>query len=177
MTREALSFLTCLLYLLTWLSGGYPDGPTPQQNWPVLKFFARHHELWASWRGWGSWPNEVEWCRYQYAELKDAPRLAEIPDVPDRARFQWAQEASRATIAGFDVRLALQPWNLDLRAARGEAEWLSCFWQDAETATCRTGLWHVRRAAAKRAVGRIGRERFLAGDWPPPAPLWFFERK
>jgi hypothetical protein len=111
-------------------------------------------------------------------DLGDAPYTwVYTPVLPshDAARANWLVAVAYAR--HIDGLAALHPAHADYYAPLiDEAQTLRQVWSLLDDASGRQFALTHRRAALRSLERILGRERCLAGDWPPPLPVWRFRR-
>ena len=118
---------------------------------------------------------DLNLLRKRYAELHDAPRLAESHLLPERRTTEELIRFNRAYRKYLEVRLV---WEADRAAqfheAIQETDRLYRQWDAVRDAKCDFCYVTVRRAALKRLREAIGAEAFASGTMPPYVPDWRF---
>lgn len=118
---------------------------------------------------------EVTRLRARHRELMESPPLADVQRLPSRAEAAAKCKFSEEHVAILR-NLAAMHQGQDGRYARmlAEAQYAGYVWQYIRWAG--DDLCHPsdRRLALRSLCACVGPAAYYAGDWPPPAPLWYF---
>jgi hypothetical protein len=120
---------------------------------------------------------DLNLLRKRYADLADAPKLAECQRLPDRRTVSELLKFNRAYRKYLEER---EVWETDrgdvLQAAIQETDRLYRQWDAIRDAQCDFYYITVRRTALKKLRDTIGAEAFSTGHMPPYVPDWRFAR-
>lgn len=118
---------------------------------------------------------DLNLLRRRYAELADAPALADAARFPDRRTVNDLIRFNRAYRKHLELR---QVWEADraeaIRAAVLETDRLYRVWDAVRDARCEFYYVTVRRQALKKLKELIGDEAYAVGELPPYVPEWRF---
>jgi len=119
--------------------------------------------------------SDLNLLRNRYADLADAPRLAESHRLPDRHTINELIRFNRAYRKHLEGRLMWESDRADLlHNVMQETDRLYRQWDAIRDAQCDFYYVTVRRAAMKRLRDSIGTEAFNTGAMPPYVPDWRF---
>lgn len=118
---------------------------------------------------------DLELLRRRYAELRDAPKLADAARFPDRRTVNDLIRFNRAYRKHLETR---QVWEADradaIRAAVLETDRLYRVWDAVRDARCEFYYVTVRRQALKKLQETVGDDAYARGELPPYVPEWRF---
>jgi hypothetical protein len=121
---------------------------------------------------------DLNLLRKRFADLADAPKLAECHRLPDRHTVNELIKFNRAYRKHLEER---QVWELDradlFHNAIQETDRLHRQWDAIRDAQCEFYYVTVRRAALKKLREGIGAEAFVTGQMPQFVPAWRFASK
>lgn len=170
--------------LLTAPPGTPEQAPTPER-WPAVQ--AAIHQTAVEWEILD--PRETRYVlsrvedfeadlnllRRRYAELADAPKVADSARFPDRRTVNDLIRFNRAYRKHLETR---QVWEADradaIRAAVLETDRLYRVWDSVRDARCEFYYVTVRRQALKKLKDLIGDDAYALGELPPYVPEWRF---
>jgi hypothetical protein len=164
---------------------GTPEPAPDADRWPALQ--AAIHQTAVEWeildsretRYVLSRPEDFEadlnLLRRRYAELADAPKLADGTRFPDRRTVNDLIRFNRAYRKHLETR---QVWEADradaIRTAVTETDRLYRVWDAVRDARCEFYYVTVRRQALKKLKEMIGDDAYALGELPPYVPEWRF---
>lgn len=114
----------------------------------------------------------LDLLRDLFAELRDAPPLADSVRLPHPAGCHAASEFNRGLARGWRLRAE---WEADraelLLVAAAEADRYADFWVTAMYAASEGGPWYERRRCLAELRATVGAEAWAAGRLPDAAPF------
>lgn len=121
--------------------------------------------------------SEVSTVRTRFAELSDAPRLADVPRFPSREETIEAMSFNRQFYIYLDRQRDIYPRKyFEYSTIMYEVDVLLNIWDAARDAATDSYHVSVRRAGLKRLYEKLGPEDYYAGRMPAFVPLrWFQE--
>jgi hypothetical protein len=164
---------------------GTPEPAPDADRWPALQ--AAIHQTAVEWEILDSretryvlsrvedFEADLNLLRRRYAELVDAPKLADAARFPDRRTVNDLIRFNRAYRKHLETR---QVWEADradaIRTAVLETDRLYRVWDAVRDARCEFYYVTVRRQAMKRLKEMIGDDAYASGELPPYVPEWRF---
>lgn len=120
---------------------------------------------------------DVRLLQRRWADLADAPPLADSLRFPDRAAVTDLLSFNRGYRKMIDQRQGLAPLHWwEYQEILGEVDRLYQIWDLVRDARCDYYYVTVRRQALKKLRCLIGESQYLDGALPPHVPLWRFAR-
>jgi len=118
---------------------------------------------------------DLDLLRRRYADLRDAPRLADADRLPVRDVVAQLIQFNRTYRQHLELR---QAWEADradvIGVAVAETDRLYKVWDAVRDARCEFYYVTVRRQALKRLRESLGEAAYEATDLPPHVPAWRF---
>jgi hypothetical protein len=164
---------------------GTPEHVPSEERWPVVRDAI--HKTAIEWElmdpreapyilaARDDFTGDLNLLRKRYADLHDAPRVAESQRLPDRHTISELIKFNRAYRKYLERRLAWEPDRADrIHEAIREIDLLHGQWDAIRDARCDFYYVTVRRAALMRLRDTIGDDAFAAGTMPPYVPEWLF---
>ncbi|WP_148087594.1 hypothetical protein [Gemmata obscuriglobus] len=119
--------------------------------------------------------SDLDLLRKRYADLADAPPLADCHRLPDRRTVNELIRFNRSFRKGLEEREVWEADRSDLfQQAMKETDRAYQQWDAVRDAQCDFYYVTVRRAALKKLRDSIGAEAFAAGVMPSYVPEWRF---
>jgi len=170
--------LLVLLFVLSPIELPVPDD-VPGPMWDALKGIARDLELVGPTEKWRKdFRQELQWVRWQWREMADAPSLVECHWLPPYESVTPWLEFNRAYRRSLEAKL---PWVIstsprfqELVEAIQETEELYIIWSTVQQVQAPYANYVCRRSALRRLRDLLGHSYELT-DLPPPVPLWRFD--
>jgi hypothetical protein len=147
-----------------------------EQLWRAVRLVARDLQLVSpseTWDGY-SFPGCVAYCRLLRQQLRGAPSVAEAEFLPDRPTALAQRQAAWDCRDVLALRLALRPWDHDLREALSESRRLCVVWECIALAADGGQRWADRRERLQWLRDLLGPEAYYAQRWPAAVPWWRF---
>jgi hypothetical protein len=164
---------------------GTPEPVPPEARWPSVR--AAVHQIAVRWEimdpreerylmaARDDFEADLNLLRRRYADLADAPALADCHRLPDRATVNDLLRFNRAFRKHLEQREFWEPDRGDVfREAIREADRCYHQWDAIRDAQCEFYYVTVRRAALKKVRDTIGADAFSTGAMPPYVPVWRF---
>jgi hypothetical protein len=164
---------------------GTPEQTPPEDRWPAVRDAL--HKAAIDWELMdpretryllatrADFDSDLDLLRKRYADLADAPKLAECQRLPERRTVGELLRFNRAYRKHLEER---EVWEADrsdvLQAAMQETDRLYQEWDAVRDAQCDFYYVTVRRTALKKLRDAIGAEAFSTGRMPPYVPNWRF---
>lgn len=118
---------------------------------------------------------DLNLLRKRYADLADAPTLADCHRLPDRRIVNELIKFNRAFRKHLEEREMWEPDRADLfQQAMQETDRFYHQWDAVRDAQCDFYYVTVRRAALKKFRDSLGTDAFAAGVMPSYVPEWRF---
>jgi hypothetical protein len=120
--------------------------------------------------------SDIQMLQRRYADLQDAPSLADAFRFPDRTTVNELLVQNRAYRNYVEMRLPMEmARSAELRTIQREVDYLYQVWDTIRDSRCEYYYVTVRRQALKRLRDMLGEEAYYQRDLPPHVPVWRFE--
>ena len=164
---------------------GLAEAPPAEATWPALREALQKTaidlEILDSREGAylfakrGEFSDDVNILRRRYADLRDAPRIAECGRLPERAVVGDLILFNRGYRKHLVEKQTLERDRCEqYDTALVETDRLYKVWDAVRDARCEFYYVTVRRAALRKLKEAIGEEAYALGHLPPNVPTWRF---